>query len=72
MPCGRPLLYHFSRMILFCSSMVYFAAPKAAIRFSSFEFCTSLLTGAHGEDKFNLGNAKGFIAGLGAGTAEAL
>ena len=54
------------------SSMVYFASPKAAIRFSSFEAFTGLLTGQHGEDKFNLGNAKGFVAGLGAGTAEAI
>jgi len=53
-------------------SMVYFAAPKAAIRFSSFEVCTNLLTGPHGEDMFHLGSAKGFIAGLGAGTAEAI
>jgi solute carrier family 25 citrate transporter 1 len=53
-------------------SMVYFAAPKAAIRFSSFEVCSNLLTGADGEDKFNLGSLKGFVAGLGAGTAEAI
>lgn len=53
-------------------SMVYFAAPKAAIRFASFETCSGLLTGPNGEDKFNLGRAKGFIAGLGAGTMEAI
>jgi solute carrier family 25 citrate transporter 1 len=53
-------------------SMVYFAAPKAAIRFSSFEVCSNLLTGADGQDKFNLGSLKGFVAGLGAGTAEAI
>lgn len=53
-------------------SMVYFAAPKAAIRFASFETCSGLLTGPHGEDKFHLGRAKGFIAGLGAGTMEAI
>ena len=52
--------------------MVYFAAPKAAIRFASFETCSGLLTGPHGEDKFHLGKAKGFIAGLGAGTMEAI
>jgi solute carrier family 25 (mitochondrial citrate transporter), member 1 len=54
------------------SSMVYFAAPKAAIRFSAFETCTSMLTGPNGEDKFNLGQGKGFVAGLGAGTMEAI
>lgn len=53
-------------------SMVYFAAPKAAIRFASFEACSGLLTGPNGEDKFQLGAAKGFIAGLGAGTMEAI
>jgi len=54
-------------------SMVYFAFPKAAIRFSSFETCTSLLTGPPGnEDKYGLGQMKGFIAGLGAGTMEAI
>lgn len=53
-------------------SMVYFAAPKAAIRFSGFEACSGLLTDAQGNDKYNLGKAKGFIAGLGAGTLEAI
>jgi solute carrier family 25 citrate transporter 1 len=53
-------------------SMVYFAAPKAAIRFASFETCTGMLTGPNGEDKFGLGGAKGFVAGLGAGTMEAI
>ena len=53
-------------------SMVYFAAPKAAIRFSGFETCSGLLTDEHGNDKYNLGKAKGFIAGLGAGTLEAI
>mmetsp|Transcript_8278 Transcript_8278/g.10649 ORF Transcript_8278/g.10649 Transcript_8278/m.10649 type:complete len:292 (-) Transcript_8278:258-1133(-) len=53
-------------------SMVYFAAPKAAIRFASFETCSGLLTGPNGEDKFGLGSAKGFVAGLGAGTMEAI
>lgn len=52
-------------------SMVYFAAPKAAIRFSGFEFFSGLLTGPGGSDKYGLGKAKGFIAGLGAGTLEA-
>ncbi len=53
-------------------SMVYFAAPKAAIRFSGFEACSGLLTDTNGNDKYNLGSAKGFIAGLGAGTLEAI
>lgn len=54
-------------------SMVYFAAPKAAIRFSSFETASSLLSGPTGkEDKYNLGSAKGFVAGLCAGTMEAI
>lgn len=52
--------------------MVYFAAPKAAIRFGSFETCSGLLSGPNGEDKFGLGKAKGFVAGLGAGTMEAI
>ena len=54
------------------SAMVYFAAPKASIRFMSFETVSGLLTGPNGEDKFNLGGAKGFVAGLGAGTMEAI
>ena len=54
------------------SSMVYFAAPKAAIRFGAFEACTGLLTGPHGEDKYGLGSAQGFFAGLGAGAMEAI
>lgn len=53
-------------------SMVYFAAPKAAIRFAGFETCSGLLTGPNGEDKYNLGASKGFVAGLGAGTLEAI
>jgi len=53
--------------------MVYFAFPKAAIRFSSFEACSNLLTGPPGnEDKYNLGSMKGFLAGLGAGAMEAM
>lgn len=35
--------------------MVYFAAPKAAIRFGSFEFCSSLLSNPDGSDKYGLG-----------------
>ncbi|CAM9727523.1 unnamed protein product [Hapterophycus canaliculatus] len=53
------------------SSMVYFAAPKAAIRFGAFEFCSGLLSNADGTDKYGLGAAKGFVAGLGAGATEA-
>ncbi|CAM9273224.1 unnamed protein product [Discosporangium mesarthrocarpum] len=53
------------------SSMVYFAAPKAAIRFGSFETFSSLLSTSDGGDKFGLGSMKGFVAGLGAGAAEA-
>lgn len=52
-------------------SMVYFAAPKASIRFASFETVSGLLTTSDGQDKFGLGRAKGFVAGLGAGTMEA-
>ena len=37
------------------SSMVYFAAPKASIRFGAFEFCSGLLTNADGGDKYGLG-----------------
>jgi solute carrier family 25 (mitochondrial citrate transporter), member 1 len=54
------------------SSMVYFAAPKAAIRFAAFEACSGILTGPKGEDIYSLGQAKGFIAGLGAGAMEAI
>ena len=54
------------------SSMLYFAAPKAAIRFSAFEFFSGCLTDANGGDKYGLGQAKGFLAGLGAGTMEAI
>lgn len=37
------------------SSMVYFAAPKASIRFGAFEFCSGLLTNKDGGDKYGLG-----------------
>jgi len=53
-------------------SMVYFAAPKAAIRFSGFEACSGALNGPNNSDKYGLGAARGFIAGLGAGTLEAI
>lgn len=52
------------------SSMVYFATPKAAIRFSAFEKCSSLLTGSDGKPMF--GGMTAFMAGLGAGTLEAI
>lgn len=52
--------------------MLYFAAPKAAIRFGAFEFFSGLLNDENGKDKYGLGQAKGFIAGLGAGTMEAI
>lgn len=54
------------------SSMLYFAAPKAAIRFSAFEMFSGLLTDSKGGDKYGLGQAKGFVAGLGAGAMEAI
>lgn len=54
------------------SSMLYFAAPKAAIRFGAFEAFDSFLSGDQaGGDRFGLGSAKGFVAGLGAGAMEA-
>jgi len=53
-------------------SMLYFAGPKAAIRFSSFETCSGYLSPPGNPDLYNLGMAKGFIAGMGAGTMEAI
>mmetsp|Transcript_59104 Transcript_59104/g.163556 ORF Transcript_59104/g.163556 Transcript_59104/m.163556 type:complete len:341 (+) Transcript_59104:145-1167(+) len=53
-------------------SMFYFALPKAAARFGFFELFSGLLTDADGGDKYGLGGAKGFVAGLGAGAAEAV
>jgi solute carrier family 25 citrate transporter 1 len=52
------------------SSMVYFATPKAAIRFSAFESASGLLTGKDGSPMF--GGMTAFVAGLMAGTAEAI
>lgn len=49
--------------------MVYFATPKAAIRFSSFEFASGKLRGGDGKPMF--GKMTSFIAGLCAGTMEA-
>jgi len=53
-------------------SMVYFAGPKAAIRFFSFEFISGILSKGDSGDPYGLGRAKGFVAGLGAGTMEAI
>ena len=53
------------------SSMVYFATPKAAIRFSAFEQASNALRDQHtGKPMF--GAATSFIAGLIAGTMEAI
>jgi len=52
------------------SSMVYFATPKAAIRFSSFEAASGALRDSNGKPMF--GSATSFVAGLMAGTAEAI
>jgi hypothetical protein len=52
------------------SSMVYFATPKAAIRFSAFEQASGALVGGDGKPMF--GSATAFVAGLIAGTAEAI
>ena len=38
--------------------MVYFAAPKAAIRFGSFEFFSGLLSTRDGGDKYGLGGVR--------------
>ena len=53
-------------------SMLVFATPKAAIRFGSFEFFNGMLSNPDGTDKYGLGSTKGFLAGLGAGAAEAI
>ena len=52
------------------SSMVYFATPKAAIRFSAFEQASNALKDKDGKPMF--GGATAFVAGLVAGTAEAI
>ena len=51
------------------SSMVYFATPKAAIRFSAFESANNALTK---DGKGMFGGMTGFVAGLVAGTLEAI
>lgn len=51
-------------------SMVYFATPKAAIRFSAFEASSNALRGADGAPMF--GKLTSFIAGLCAGAMEAV
>ena len=50
--------------------MVYFATPKAAIRFSAFEAASAALTTSDGKPM--LGGATSFVAGLAAGTLEAI
>jgi len=52
------------------SSMVYFATPKAAIRFSAFEQASGALVGSDGKPMF--GSMTSFVAGLIAGTMEAI
>ncbi|KAL1529044.1 hypothetical protein AB1Y20_000007 [Prymnesium parvum] len=52
------------------SSMVYFATPKAAIRFSSFEWANGTMRTADNKPMF--GGVTSFLAGLFAGTAEAI
>jgi len=51
-------------------SMVYFATPKAAIRFSGFEAASNAMRSADGSPMF--GGATSFLAGLVAGALEAI
>ena len=51
------------------SSMFYFATPKAAIRFSAFESASGALQTKDGP---MFGKLTSFVAGLCAGTAEAI
>ena len=51
-------------------SMVYFATPKAAIRFSGFEAASNSMRNADGSPMF--GGMTSFCAGLVAGALEAL
>jgi len=51
-------------------SMVYFATPKAAIRFSAFEGASNSMRSADGSPMF--GAATAFLAGLAAGAIEAV
>jgi len=51
-------------------SMVYFATPKAAIRFSGFEAASNAMRAPDGSPMF--GAATSFLAGLAAGAIEAL
>lgn len=51
-------------------SMVYFATPKAAIRFSAFEGASNAMRGKDGTPMF--GKATSFVAGLCAGAIEAI
>lgn len=50
------------------SSMLYFAIPKAAFRFTAFDFFNRNLK----DTAVDRGSLRGFLAGLGAGTVEAL
>merc|ERR1719238_2485409 len=50
--------------------MIYFATPKASIRFLAFEQASGALKTADGKPM--LGGATAFVAGLGAGTLEAI
>ena len=52
------------------SSMFYFATPKAAMRFSAFESASNAMKNADGTPMF--GSMTAFMAGLAAGTAEAI
>jgi len=51
-------------------TMVYFATPKAAIRFSAFEMASNSLRNKDGKPMF--GGITSFLAGLVAGTMEAI
>ena len=51
-------------------TMVYFATPKAAIRFSAFEFASGKLRNEEGKPMF--GKMTSFLAGVCAGTMEAI
>jgi hypothetical protein len=62
----------FSGLYRGLSSMVYFAGPKAGIRFAAFEAANTALSDEKGNDIYRLGAARGFIAGLVAGSLEAI
>lgn len=50
------------------SSLLYFAAPKTAIRFTGFETLRNMLA----DDKGKMGDMRTLLAGMGAGAAEAI